>query len=69
VLIGIKLRYQNLTSTHDATSSEIEALTANASQWRFEAEKKDNRIEVLEANLAELNVRGIFSLIPTTPHH
>jgi len=62
------LRYENLSYTHNATSSEIEALTADVSQWRFEAEKKDNRIEVLEANLSDLTVREIFSSVSTTPH-
>lgn len=49
-------RYESLTSTHDATSTEIETLTQEVSQWKFEAEKKATRIETLEANLADLNV-------------
>jgi predicted nucleic acid-binding Zn-ribbon protein len=49
-------RYESLTSTHDATSTEIETLTQEVSQWKFEAEKKATRIETLEANLADLSV-------------
>jgi chromosome segregation ATPase len=54
--VNLRGRYESLTSTHDATSTEIETLTQEVSQWKFEAEKKATRIETLEANLADLSV-------------
>lgn len=66
MLISKNDRYGDLTTDHQSKATEAEILTQQVEKWKFEAEKRGSRVEALETEVEELNVRILIAYSGTS---